>query len=621
MPNKNFNNQPAKSKETKKTDPDSWESKVCTQVLSEWEKGQTYASSLNDMYEDLYLMMRGKRPKKNYDWQSDITLRKAFQIVWKMISYVSQKIYGSYPIVGVSGFDKKGCWQRETLLETWMEEDRYFLVIVQGLLRLGLNGTVIGKKNWKQKLATLQGENGQSQSFPMEDRPEDLILNNKDVVCDWLLRPGQSITQGRFVIHREVVDMMTLYNSKIKYINLEDINTGQTAGRTEEAEDHSRVRGEDGQDQIPESDMYAEVEKFERQGLWPVKVGKNGEIIPIFDQEEIYKPGTQWKQMLVCVADKQNPVLIRWEENPYGEMNYWDGHLYIDAERWQSQGVVEPAKDVMIAQDDNINAMFDEIWRNLFPPAIVNKFAQVEWDTIKYAPSQIWEAAGNPNDNFLITRGTEITRDAWQKHALLEGELQLLTPVTHSVAGAGKENTATLGALNATFSASQLDFITKMVEITWLIPSSKMTLRFAQKFAHPLTFLALLGEPFKFDQYLDEYKFRPCASSVKLPEQREAEIQQDLQILQIVSSIPNPNQAKVVNYFIRNILRNRNRPEMVPLFDEKYFEPQTPAGQMQRMLGMGVEQGTASNEEGIPMSPQERATRGRTFTPRGITIQ
>lgn len=624
MPNKNYNKQTnPKEPNPKKSDPDSWQSKVCEQVISEWGKGQTYTSSLNDMYEDLYLMMRGKRPKKNYDWQSDITLRKAFQVVWKMVSYVSQKVYGSYPIIGVSGFDKKGCWQRETLLETWMEEDRYFLVLVQGLLRLGLNGTVIGKKNWKQQLTTVRNPQGESQQFPIEDRPEDLILNNKDVVCDWLLRPGQSITQGRFVIHREVVDMMTLYNSKVRYINLDDIKTGQTANRTEEAVDHARERGEDGQDQIPESDLYSEVEKFERQGLWPVKVGKKGDIIPIFDREEIYSEGTQWKQMLCTVADPQDPVLIRWEENPYGEMNYWDGHLYIDAERWQSQGVVEPAKDVFIAQDDNVNAMFDEIWRNLFPPTIVNKFAQVDWDTVKWAPGQMWKMAGNPNDNIQITRGSNITSDAWQKHALLEGEIQTITPVTHNIAGAGQEKTATVGALNATFSSAQLDFIVKMIEVTWLIPSAKMTLKFAQKFAHPMTFLALLGEPFHFDQYLDQYKFRPCASSVKLPEQRDREIQEDLQLIQIVSSIQNPNTPKVVNYFLRNIMRNRNRPEMVALFDEQYFEPSTPAGQLERMVGGGgeVEQGTASNERGIAQSASERMTRAGRYTPRGLTLQ
>lgn len=624
MPNKNYNDLPAKSKETKKTDPDSWEQKVCRQVLEEWEQGKTYTSSLNDMYEDLYLMMRGERPKKNYDWQSNITLRKAFQVVWKMITYVSQKIYGSFPVISVAGFDKKGCWQREVLLETWMEEDRYFLTVVQGLLRLGLNGTMIGKKNWKQRFIEVPNPEGQIQEFPVEDRPEDIILNNKDVVCDWLLRPGQGITQGRFIIHREVVDIASLYTSSIRYINLEDVKSGNTANRTDEAEEHARLRQEDGQEQVPGSSMYAEVEKFERQGLWPVRVGKDGKITPIFDKEEAYKKGVQWKHMLVCVADKENPVLIRWEENPYGEFNYFDGHLYIDPERWQSQGVVEPAKDIFIAQDDNINAMFDEIWRNLFPPTIVNKFAQVEWDTIKHAPGQLWQQAGNPNENFMPMRPSNITTDAWQKHALLEGEIQLVTPVSHNIAGAGKESTATLGALNATFSSSQLDFIVKMVEVTWLVPSAKMSLRFAQKFSHPLTIISILGEPFQFDQVFirDEYKFRPCASSVKLPEQREIEIQQDLQLLQMMAGINNPNTPKVINYLLQNIARNRNRPELIPMLDPGYFEPQTPAGQMQQLLGRGAPaQGTASNEEGLPMSPAERMTRAGRYTPRGMMLQ
>uniref|UniRef100_A0A6M3KF23 Portal protein n=2 Tax=viral metagenome TaxID=1070528 RepID=A0A6M3KF23_9ZZZZ len=618
MSNKFYNDLPAKADKSR-PDPDDWKSKIASQIIHEWDQGKTYTSSLNDLYEDLYLMMRGKRPKKNYDWQSDITLRKAFQIIWKMISYVSQKVYGASPVIGVSGFNKKGCWQRETLLETWMEEDRYFLVLVQGLLRLGLNGVVIGKKNWKQKLVEVPGQNGQKGKFPVDDRPEDIILNNKDVVVDWLLKPGQSIKDGRFIIHREVTDLMNLYNSKIKYMDLEDLENS-TADKTDDAEDHARLRAEDGQSQIPESDMYSEVEIYERQGLWPVKVTKK-ELMPIFDRDEIYSEGTQWKQMLCTVAGHQRPKLIRWEENPYGEMNYWDGHLYIDAERWQSQGVVEPAKDVFIAQDDNVNAMFDEIWRNLFPPTMVNKFNVQEWDQIKWAPSQIWPIAGNPSDSVVVTGGTEITRDAWQKHALLESEIQTITPVTHNIAGAGKENTATLGALNATFSSAQLDFIVKMIEVTWLIPSSKMSLRFAQKFAHPLTIIAILGEPFEFDQFLNEYKFRPCASSVKLPEQRERQIQEDIQLIQVVAAIENPNKAKIINYFLQNIMRNRNQPEAAAMLDEKFFEPKTPAGQMQQLLGGGMEQGVPSNEKGIAMSGAERMTRAGRFTPQGMRLQ
>ena len=57
-----------------------WEERVCSLVAEEWEKGQQHVSDLNRLYEDIYLMFRGKRPEKNYDWQSDISFRKAFQV-------------------------------------------------------------------------------------------------------------------------------------------------------------------------------------------------------------------------------------------------------------------------------------------------------------------------------------------------------------------------------------------------------------------------------------------------------------------------------------------------------------------------------------------------------------
>lgn len=606
-----------------------WQDKVCEQVFDEWDKGKQFVDDLNDMYDDIYRMLRGERVEKGYDWQSNLTLRKAFQVVWTAISYISQKVWGANPIIGVNGFNSKGCWQRERLLEVWMAEDKYFLTLVLGLLRLLLNGIVFIKKGWRQNLRNVktgkmtmpvwtsggeiayQSETEIRWTEPIEDRPDDTILNNKDVVVDWMLKPGQDVREGRFILHREVLDIASLYASKINYMNLENIELGNLQG-TEEAGDHGRSRQKDGQDNPPESEMYAETEIFERQGLWPVKVKKNGEIIPIFDKEEIYKEDTEWRFMWAAVANRRAPVLIRWEENGYGEMNILAAHLYYDPERWHSMGIVEPAKDVFTAQDDNLNAMFDEIWKNIMPPVMMNKYAVQDWDTIKWAPSQVWLMQGNPNDSVMIPRGTEITRDAWQKHALLEQEHRIITSVTPPIQGMGKEQTATQGVLSAQFSTGKLDFIIKIIEQTWLIPSCEMTMRFAQKFAHPLTFISILGEYFRFDKFQDEYKFKPAASSVKLPEQKEVEVQQDIQLMQLIGSYNNPNTPKIMNYLLANILRNRNKPQLAEMFDEEFFEASTPGGDMQMMNRM-IGQGATSNQNNVPMSLPERTMRSRTF--------
>jgi hypothetical protein len=594
-------------------DKDQWQSELCQLVLKEWELGQTYVDELNELYDDLYDMLRGGR------------------VVWTAISYISQKMWGAEPVIGVVGFNKKGCWQREMLFQTWMAQDKYFLTLVHGLLRLLLNGTVIIKKGWRQVLQTREREattpvwdsEGQMAyqnanvkfSVPIKDHPEDIVLNNKNVVVDWMLRPGQDITKGRFIIHREVVDIGSLYASPINYMNLDDVPRG-TIQRTSESEDHAINRQKDFQENPPESDIYAETEIFERQGLMPVKVKKNGDLIPLSDKEEIYKKDTEWRQMIVGVCDHKNPVLVRWEENEYDEMGYVSGHVYLDPERWQSQGLVEPAKDVFTAMDDNLNAMFDEIWKNLMPPVIFNKYMVDEWDTIKWAPSQKWLMKGAPGDNVLIPRGTEVTQDAWQKHLMLDDEGRLITSVMPATQGLDKSKTATQGVINTQFSTGKLDFLVKMIEVTWLVPSVQMTMRFAQKFAHPLTFIAILGEHFRFDRWQEEYKYVPVASSVKLPEQKETEIQQDIQLVQIVQGFQNPNTAKVINYFLGNIIRNRGYPQVAELFDEGFFEPQTDAGNLQmidRQLGQGPQ-----NEYGLPMSQQERGMRQRTYEPRGL---
>ncbi len=616
-----------------------WQGKVAAIVLREWDLGQTFASDMNDLYEDLYQMLRGGRPKKDYDWQSNFSLRKAFPAVWTLISYVTQKIYGASPVIGISGWDRKGAVQRERLIQTWMERDRYFLILVMGLLRLALNGTVIFKKMWRQttvsktmqkempipvwdeegRLSYVKDTRNIEMTFPIEDRPEDLVLNNKDVVVDWLLKPGQSVREGRFIIHREVLDLASLYSSRIKYMNLDDVPR-ETAGGTTEAQDHSRLRQEDSQGDIPTSELYCETEIFEREGIWPVKISKKGKITPIFDKEEIYQDDTEWRHMIATVASKSQPVLIRWEENPYGEFNYFDAHMYFDPERWQSVGTIEPVKDIYAAQDDNLNAMFEGIWKGLMPPVIVNQYGVHDWDSIKYAPNQVWKSVGNPSDNFLFPRMTDIPADAWNKHAMLESEGQLITSVTPGVSGMGKEKTATMGVLNTQYSTGKLDFIVWMLSYTWLIPSAQMSLRFAQKFAHPLTFLTILGEAFKFDRFMNEYKFIPAAPSVKLPEQAEVDVQQDIQLMQIIQAYNNPNTPKIMNYLLSDILRLRNMPQLSQLFDEGYFEPSGEAGNMQMIEKMltGGGGGGPSNEQGIPMSAKEQSMRQQTNEPRGL---
>lgn len=639
--NKNYSENTPED-ETPDTGIIDWEQQLCAQVLDEWDRGRTYVSDLDELYEDLYRMLRGERPEKNYDWKSNIVINKVFQVVWTAIPYLVQKIFGASPIIGVESFDKVGAWQREKILETWhtmqpannSPQIPWFIVMVMWTLRAMLNGVGIIKKTWHQKLVAETTEDQiavpmkldkqgnetevephtikKTKSYPAEDFPINTPVNNKDIVFDWLLQPGQSIRQGRFVIHRSVVDLDSLYSSKINYMNLDQINVySGTTSDTQEA--HSDLKGMDGQETPPDSDIYADVEVYERVGKIPVyNKKKDGKWMPCFDKEECYdNKKVVFKDMIITVAktkgDETNTILIRCDSNRYEEINYIDMHIYFDAERWNSIGMVEPIGDLYTAINDNVNAMFDEINQNLMPPVVVNKFALWDWDTMIYAPQQRWLVGGSPSESIYFKEGSNITRDAWQKHALLDNEIQLTT-VTNSMSGAGREKTATTNVMNAQLTAGKLDFLVKMIETTALIPSAQMDVRFASKFAHPLTFEMIVGKPFEYSKFEEIYKYVPAASSVKQEHQKEREIQEDIQLMQIVASTPNPNTPKIMNVLWGNILRNRNMPKEAALFDEDYFEPQGDAGNMQmlqRMMGGNV----PSNQNEIPMSEQEKGVR------------
>uniref|UniRef100_A0A6H1Z7F0 Portal protein n=1 Tax=viral metagenome TaxID=1070528 RepID=A0A6H1Z7F0_9ZZZZ len=626
-----------------------WHGKLAEHVLTEWDKGKSFVTQLDSLYDDLYDMIRGERPIKNYDWESNIVINKVFQVVWTAIPYLTAKIFGQNPIIGVMSFDKKGAWQREKILDYWYNlqappdktHTPFFLVVTMVLLRALLNGVGIVKKSWHQKLKkvskpipmkipTSVDDNGEiiyeekekiwRTSLPIEDWPVNTVCNNKDIVVDWMLQPGQSIRHGRFIIHRTISDLDTLYNGDIDYINLDLLERDTDPVNFSQTQDHSQNTGKDGQDSPPTSDIYADVEIYERQGECLVyKKKEDGQWIPCLDKNDIGEKDVITKQMITTIGmNGKTPILLRFDENPYEQMTYIDLHVYFDEERWQSIGMIEPIRDLQTATNDNLNAMFDEINKNLMPPVVVNKFALWDWDTMTYAPRQRWLVGGNPQEAFVPMPSTNISRDAWSKHGLLNAEIDLTSAITPPMQGSGKEKTATLATLNAQYSMGKLDFLVKMIEQTLLIPSAQMDVMFAKKFAHALTFQTIIGAPFVLGDWEDIYKYQPAASAVKLEAQKEVEIQQDIQLVQIFSSIQNPNTPKILNALWGNILRNRNMPQEAAMFDEEYFDPQSDSGQME-MMRRRMGGNTPSNQSGVPMGQEQAGVREATFNPQGMT--
>jgi len=211
----------------------------------------------------------------------------------------------------------------------------------------------------------------------------------------------------------------------------------------------------------------------------------------------------------------------------------------------------------------------------------------------------------------MFKEGSNVPGDAWRKHGLLDNELQLTSSITPAMQGTGKEKAATTNVLNSQMSQGRLNFVVKMVEQMGLIPSAQMDIMFARKFVHPKTIEMIVGKPINFGRMEEDfYKYVPAASSVKMEEQREVEIKENIMLIQSFMSYNNPGVPKVLNELYKEILRNRNKPDLVPLLDEDFYEPQSDVGQMQmlqKMMGGKV----PSNEQGIPMSQNEKRVRQR----------
>ena len=164
-----------------------------------------------------------------------------------------------------------------------------------------------------------------------------------------------------------------------------------------------------------------------------------------------------------------------------------------------------------------------------------------------------------------------------------------------------------------------------MIENTILIPSAQMDIRFAKKFAKQQTLDLIVTmasikqgikpESFQFSEWEEIYQYVPAASGVKVEAQKEKETQEDIQMLQMLGAVNNPNTPKIINKILANIFRNRDMPVESELLDEDYFEPQGDAANMQQIM---KNFGGASNEQGIPMSQQEQSVRKTINTPRGM---
>jgi len=594
-----------------------WQKDLCRYVMEEADRGKEHFGGMEDLYQDLYDMFRGERPEKKYDYESNVVLRKAFQIVWKAVSYITQKINGATPIVGVEGFNKRGCLQREVLLDKWYCKNRYFIKLVLGCLGLLLYGQCFIKKTMVQEFQEINGR-----MIPVKDYPEDTILNNRNVITDWLLPPGKPAQEGRFFIHREVIGLDELYSSKIDYINLDIVDDMLEDRGQKTTDSQTGVNLSTSKDQLndpPDSQFYRPVEIYERQGKMPVRRGKDGKDEPVFDLRKIGEnEKIEYKQMVVSIANLDIPVLIRFEENPYKEINIINPQLFLDPDRWPAMGMVEPVADMITAIQDNLNMAFDRKNIEAMPPVIFDKFAQVDWDTIVHAPGQKWSVE-NPQETVVFPSLPPVPQDVWITHDMLSREVDLTSSVTPTFQGMDKSNTATQGVLNSQFSIEKMDLIVQLIEFTWLRPGAQMSIRFAQKFSSPLTFLMTLGEPFNFDIWEEEYQYEPKAAAVKLDQQKEVEIQQDIQLIQILSTVPNPNTAQVLNYFIGHILRNRNEPKIAALFDEQ-FGAQQAARNPEKETINGIRTGNAppSNQNGLAMSQSERSVRNQVSPPAGL---
>ena len=630
------------------------ENHVCSMINDEVQASSANNDSENSEFEQIVDMFEGKRPVKDYEWYSNLSLKEGTSILLTDCSTAVNQYFQSRDFVeirleGDSPDDLKKCGAAKKCINKTLNNRRlhHYLKFARSKSINNMASHVYAVCEWEQEIESVEvgkvvnwqetgiDEFGRVVWSPVESPVMDDIIKvdrfNYDVfdprnvfVSD---EYTYSIQDKKWIIFRseESYEDLKALEKKNGYINLDIIKelTKQTETETERQSYNKRkTKNKAKKSPIKLFDVYRRFGKIwaiieETEGPLPSK------IRPGYDKDgNILDDAVLVEALIFTVKAGSETVLIRFDPTPFIDSNnnpyrpIIRGICYPHPTKDNGLGEGELLLDMNAGIDDAFNLAFDRSKLATIPVTVSEKFAAEDNDSIYFEPGHNIAIEGGKKaiemfqvddkvDGILSSLGiiTNKTNQVTSTFPNTMGNVAAVPASTTATAIAGAEQRTNL---RQNYKALTFEY-TFLVDFYWII------LQMIWRFAHPKTAKLLMGEDVYFFDPDADYTYNPVTSSIETEFNKFRKVQLYQQLMSTAMQFPNQNTPMIVNALWKMILEvlgpDINRMEKIQ-FDESR------TSQMAALMGGGggqgsqpLIQGMTSNQSGNPMSTGEMSAR------------
>jgi hypothetical protein len=630
------------------------ENYVISLVTEEVATAETNRDSVSEDFDTIVDMFEGKRPVKDYEWYSNLSMKEATSIILTDCSNATNQYFQTRDFVEVhlegdreedevKARAAKKCinktlnnrrlyhyqkFNRAKLINN-MSSHVYLLCQwnqnienkVVGTERKWINtGTVdeFGEIVWQPEDSPIEQE-----VIKLDHFDYDVFDGRNVFVSD---EYTYSIQQKRYITFRSEATYSELKSLEKSngYINL-DIVKGLSAPNETETKRVSSKLNQTSQAKktpIQPFDLYTRFGK-----VWAIVEEKDVSGLPIkikpgYDKDGNILEEAELVESIICwVISGSNKVMVRFDATPYIDSNgnpyrpIVRGICYPHPTKDTGLGEGELLLDLNAGIDDAFNLAMDRVKLATIPVTISDKFAAQDNDTIFFEPGHNIAIEGGKKAFDMLQVEDNIQGMAQMIGMMLNKTEQVTAtfPSTMgNLSGISSSTTATAFTGTENRASSRQNYKAITFEYTCLDPFYWIILQMFWQFARPQTALQMLGEDaYSFDPDAD-YSYSPVTSSIETEYNKYRKVQMLQQLLATIAPIPNPKTPEIMNKLMTMIFDtlgpDYNRANKVQFDTSKQSQVLAMGGgggsASQPMVSSG-----ASNQNGQMMSLGEMGVR------------
>ncbi len=602
------------------------------------------------------------REPKDYDWMSDIRLPEFISHMLTQSS-IDAQYFATRDFVEVYVQDESdealaaASAAKECINRTLNQKELYhFLKFIRAKYLNRLCGHVYALCKWKQKTAKRVvdyreveveldiDENGEpivsDNQVPAVEIRREPIYDEVPIVDRFdydILDPRNVFTDNSYVYSMQDKKYVWIRSERsyrellaeqesMNYVNLDKVKELGAPEETETSkETYNSDRNQAGRHEKNPEDVDKPFDVYTRFGkFWAIVLERDEEgnptvAIPGIDEEGEPLDKAEFIETIITYVVKDNSsVLIRFQPTPYIDTTgkpyrpIIRGLCYVHPVDDGGAGDGKYLRELQLALDDTFNISNDRVMLATLPTMITRKYKYDDEDDVYIEPGHTISTE-NPKEDINWLELSDNIQGAMLQISMLRNMMQQVDSTYPTTMGdvpglASTTATAVVGAENRSNTRSAFKMLT--FENTFLTDFYWMILQMTARFALPETGYKLMGEKvYDFDPSLDYY-YKPVSQTIESEQSKAVKIQMWTQILSYVASLQHPDTVKIVNYILSKIFEYMGD-EFVN-FGNNLLNPAVPVetGGGQGGWPENAQGIPATNQSGVPQSPQEQLVRG-----------